>query len=84
MKETINLENGKYTISHEDGLNFNCRRHGNEWRDLTGDSLVLSMFLYIQNLEEKVEDIEYHNDRIEEALESQGIDLHDILYPNKE
>ena len=75
MKETINLENGKYTISHEDGLNFNCRRHGNEWRDLTGDSLMFAMFNEMMDLYDA-------NVTLVEKLEECGIDIEEIMNEN--
>ena len=80
--ETIELEGGKYVL-HFDETNgtFIADRHGQHcWRDMTGDGMVLAMFQRIQDLEEQVTDVENHNDRIEEALDSQGIDLSEILY----
>jgi hypothetical protein len=32
---------------------FKALRYGEEWRDLTGDNLVLQMFFRIQELEEE-------------------------------
>jgi hypothetical protein len=44
MTETrIDLENGKYTVIHENGSNLRALRYGEEWRSLTGDGLVLAM-----------------------------------------
>lgn len=50
----IELEKGKYTVLHEDGANFRALRHGEPWRDLTGDGLVLAMAYEIERLREAV------------------------------
>lgn len=52
METRIELEGGKYTVLHEYGLNFRALRHGEEWRDLTGDGLILAMAHRIEELEE--------------------------------
>lgn len=52
---TISLENGKYTYSFlHNGVQL-CYRHGEPWRDLTGDNLVLAMAQKIKELEMEVE-----------------------------
>lgn len=38
----IELEGGKYTVCHTNGADFHALRHGAQWRDLTGDGLVLA------------------------------------------
>ena len=52
-KDNIQLENGKYTLIN--GLNKGGRlvalRHGEEWRDLSGDKLILAMYHRIEELE---------------------------------
>lgn len=35
---------------------FKCLRYGEEWRDLVGDNLFLSMFYRIQELEEQLKE----------------------------
>jgi hypothetical protein len=53
MKQ-ITLYDGKYTIiQQDDPYVFKALRNGEEWRDLTGDGLVLQMFLRILELEEE-------------------------------
>lgn len=47
--ESLEFEDGKYTVCREDG-NFYALRHGEAWRDLTGDKLVSSMFSDILEL----------------------------------
>lgn len=49
----IDLYDGKYTVIHENGVNFRALRNGEEWRDLTGDGLVLAMTQRIEELEEE-------------------------------
>ena len=53
----IELENGKYKVIDELGKEsprFYALRDGEEWRDLTGDKLVYSMFCEIIRLKEKL------------------------------
>lgn len=55
MKESIKLDDGKYEVVLDQTNNtfdFHALRHGEQWRHLTGDNLVLSMFQRIQELEE--------------------------------
>ena len=55
MKESIKLEDGKYEIVTVDNCanGFYALRHGEKWRDLCGDSLVLACFYTIKKLEEE-------------------------------
>ena len=51
---TIELENGKYKIEVDFDIPtpvFKCYRNGKEWRDLTGDKMVLA--LVFENLKLK-------------------------------
>ena len=53
MTESIKLENGKYeVIVSNNGSDFHALRFGEEWRDLTGDKMIMAMFYRIQKLEE--------------------------------
>lgn len=47
----IDLLGGKYTIQHDNGANFKALRYGEEWRDLTGDGLVLALVQRIEELQ---------------------------------
>lgn len=58
----IVLEDGKYTVLHENGANLRALRHGEPWRDLVGDSLVLAMAQHIEELEAKLQAIESEKD----------------------
>ena len=49
----IILQEGKYTVLHENGANLRALRHGEEWRDLCGDGLVLALVQRIEELEEE-------------------------------
>lgn len=49
MKTEIKV--GDYTVIHENGTNFHALRHGEKWRDLTGDNLVLALVNRIEQLE---------------------------------
>lgn len=48
--ETI-VKVGDYEVSHTNGTHFVARRHGQLWRDLTGDNLVLALVSRIDQLE---------------------------------
>lgn len=46
----IELEDGKYTVIHYNGDDLHALRHGEPWRDLTGDGLVLAMANEVSSL----------------------------------
>jgi hypothetical protein len=47
------IENGKYTIVVPENDGMHALRHGEPWRSLTGDKMVLSMAQEIQALRER-------------------------------
>lgn len=51
---TVIIVNEKYMVLHENGANLRARRHGEEWRDLSGDGLVLAMAQRIEDLENSI------------------------------
>ncbi len=53
MYYRLELNNGKYTIILNDGplYEFKAFRYGEEWRDLVGDGLILSLVHKIIELE---------------------------------
>lgn len=57
--KTITLEDGKYKIivpeTKEDFKKerFRCLRHGEEWRDLTGDKMIGALCSRVLELEEQ-------------------------------
>ena len=56
----INLSEGKYTYIFEEGKQY-ALRHGEPWRDLTGDNFVYWMACLIQELQKKIEVLEARN-----------------------
>jgi len=57
MTRKIELCEGKYTIMNdlETGGGIRALRYGEEWRDLTGDNLVLALYQKVVELEAEVE-----------------------------
>lgn len=53
-KTQINLCDGKYTVIHSNGTDFHALRHGDRWRELTGDGFVLALVQEIESLQEEV------------------------------
>lgn len=59
MEESIKLQDGEYEILLIDnGKEFKALRHGEDWRNLTGDNLILALFYKIQELEKEKEEDE--------------------------
>ena len=55
----ITLENGKYEYTFDESTGSQgAYHHGELWRDLTGDNLVLAMAHKIKELEAEVEEIQ--------------------------
>jgi hypothetical protein len=46
----IELDGGKYTVTHRSGTELQALRYGEPWRDLTGDGLVLALCQEIESL----------------------------------
>lgn len=61
MKTTLTLDNGKYKIIDKDDGTLTALRYDDEWRDLTGDKLVGSLF-------DKIEDLETYLNRVKAQL----------------
>jgi hypothetical protein len=56
---------------------FKALRHGKDWRDLTGDNLILDMFFMIEQLQEENQKLKdrlqvspYGDDKIDELEET--------------
>ena len=78
QRESIKLENGKYEVLVEDnGSKFYAKRHGLEWKDLTGDKLSMVMFYTIQELAEKVEHLETYIE-VQEAKKDKRYSEEDV------
>ncbi len=64
--ERVILENGKYEVVLEgNGKKFYALRHGEEWRDLTGDNLCLALLNKILDLET---DLTLYKNRLAEKV----------------
>lgn len=48
----VSVDNGKYTIVMPESGGLHALRYGEEWRDLTGDGMVLAMAYEIEKLRE--------------------------------
>lgn len=54
----IDVAAGKYTVVHEHGTGLRALRHGEPWRDLSGDGLVLALAQEIEALQEQVQQLQ--------------------------
>jgi hypothetical protein len=54
MKDSLRIRvaNGKYTVVQDASGRVQALRHGDEWRDCCGDSLILALAQRIEELEE--------------------------------
>ena len=50
----IELDDGKYTVVHDNGAGLHALRYGEHWRDMTGDGLVLAMAQEIEDLRRRI------------------------------
>ena len=48
--ETV-IKVGEYEVRHTNGADFHALRHGDHWRELAGDNLVLALVSRIDQLE---------------------------------
>ena len=62
----IDLENGKYTYVFEDSGRQYALRHGESWRDLTGDKFVFCLAYRVHELEEEVAQLKARLDGAED------------------
>ncbi len=69
----IELDNGKYTYIFDQNKHI-ALRHGEQWRDLTGDNLILSMAFKIEDLQEKVTELSKEKEVMRQAIESAVFD----------
>ena len=64
----IELEDGKYVYTFENGMQI-ITRHGETWRNETGDNFLLAMAQRIQDLEFKLEnDLQDATDIIDDVV----------------
>lgn len=57
MEMNLKLDNGKYEIIMKDNQIL-ATRHGEWWRDLTGDNLIYFMMCHIADLEDALSRVE--------------------------
>lgn len=50
------FDNGKYEVRFENDGKLYAYRHGEEWRDLVGDNLILAMLHEVEQLRNNIED----------------------------
>jgi len=55
MPFTIRLENGKYEIVMTDDCHVYATRHGENWRDFTGDKMMCLLVEHVRTLESDLE-----------------------------
>ena len=56
IKHTVG--DGKYTITFDDAGKLTATRYGCEWRDMCGDGMILAMLQEIDDLKNKIEQME--------------------------
>lgn len=67
--EIIEVEDGKYRFEYNPAVGILiCKRNGEIWRDFIGDKAVYALFSKIQELSQKVEELEVR------------LELHDYCY----
>ena len=80
MKDVIELDGGKYVVTHENGK-ITATRHGEPWRDLTGDNLFYFMMMKLVDREEEPEanPIDLMTEYIKSLHDYEYLPPHDIL-----
>lgn len=70
----IKLKVGEYEIIEDlsNGV-FKCLRHGEEWRNLAGDNMILSLVSKIEELTEQNQSLQEDSRKLN-ALENWGVD----------
>ena len=69
-KIVIKLDEGKYEYVFENGVQT-IKRHGGDWRNETGDNLILAMAMRIDELEKEL-------DIAITAVEQCGVDYSEV------
>jgi hypothetical protein len=64
----IDLMDGKYTYIRWDNGSSEVLRHGEKWRDVTGDNLIYAMACMIEDLQGRL----YEMEQIEDARPGPG------------
>jgi hypothetical protein len=58
----VTVYDGKYTVVSENGAGLKALRYGEEWRDCTGDGLILALAQEIETLRDRVKVLDQVND----------------------
>lgn len=53
----IDLEDGKYSVVHDNGRDLRALRNGEPWRDLVGDKLIFAMTCEIEQLRARLDEV---------------------------
>lgn len=76
---THTFSDGKYTVIFHDSGKSKALRYGEEWRDLTGDGLVLAMLQDYDDLKEQYEfqtrqvaDLQTQISELREVIDTMG------------
>lgn len=73
----IELENGKYTLVHDNGAGFHALRGGEPWRELVGDGLVLAAAYEIEKLRTALASVVGLAECLQESLVNATEDFND-------
>lgn len=57
----LSMENGKYITTIDNHGRIIVYRHGEYWRDLTGDNYILSLLHLIEDQQNKIEQLQEMN-----------------------
>lgn len=76
--QTVTLDNGKYKIVNDNGV-VKAYRHGEEWRDLTGDGLILALLNKVETLEDKAR----YKEDVAEAASDIAKERHNTPYSSE-
>jgi hypothetical protein len=64
----VDIDNGHYTVAFDEQAGrLSALRYGQEWRDCTGDNLLLLMAMEVDRLRDQVMDLRGHVHRLEES-----------------
>lgn len=66
---TIKLEDGKYTVHHNNGRIEVDRYSDPNWRNCTGDGFVLALIQKIEDLHETIDDLRSRIEFLEDSYD---------------
>lgn len=75
----ISLNDGKFEIIYnENPFEFKALRYGEEWKDLTGDDLILSLVMQLNEYQKLLKDIYLKFLRFDNAINSKNKDKEEL------